>query len=227
MKRAALTVFLVFGIILSAIAPTNATAGNVFAKNSSATGKIALTFDDGPHPIYTPKILEILEEYEIDATFFVIGRNVENYPDAFRAILGSGCEIGNHTYTHGNIGGMSESEICRELELTEQAIAKIAPLRPTIFRPPEGACGSAIERASRERGYDIVLWSIDTLDWAHTPSDIIARKLLGNIGDGDIILMHDYVSRGNTTLGALKIIIPELLARGYEFVTVSELLGDE
>ena len=200
---------------------------NVFMKNSSAKGKVALTFDDGPHPRYTPAILDILEEYGIKATFFVIGRNVENYPEAFKTLLASDCEIGNHTYTHGNVGIMSGEEISRELEKTEQAIARISPFRPYLFRPPEGACGSEIERVSRERGYDIVLWSIDTLDWAHTPSETIAKKILANIGDGDIILMHDYVSRGNTTLGALRLIIPELLARGYEFVTVSELLGEE
>ncbi|MBQ7383228.1 MAG: polysaccharide deacetylase family protein [Clostridia bacterium] len=227
MKRAALTVFLALVLLLTAIVPTGATAGNVFAKNSSAIGKIALTFDDGPHPIYTPKILEILEEYGVSATFFVIGKNVENYPDAFRAILDSGCEIGNHTYTHKNMEGMNDREIRDELEQTEAAVAKACERRLSLLRPPEGSCGAPLERVSVERGYDVILWSIDTLDWAHTPSDIIARRVLSNAHDGDIILMHDYVSHGSTTLEALRIIIPELLARGYEFVTVSELLGEE
>ncbi len=226
MKRIFLSLLAVTLLFVSAFS-ANATEEKFFMKNSSARGKVALTFDDGPHPRYTPAILEILDEYGIEATFFVIGRNVENYPEAFQALLESDCEIGNHTYTHRNIGRMSEEEICRELELTEQAIEKNSSLRPSLFRPPEGAYGEKIERASRECGYDIVLWSIDTLDWAHTPSEAIASKVLGSIGDGDIILMHDYVSHGNTTLGALRIIIPELLARGYEFVTVSELIGEE
>lgn len=137
MKRAALTVFLALVLLLTAIVPTGATAGNVFAKNSSAIGKIALTFDDGPHPIYTPKILEILEEYGVSATFFVIGKNVENYPDAFRAILDSGCEIGNHTYTHKNMEGMNDREIRDELEQTEAAVAKACERRLSLLRTPD------------------------------------------------------------------------------------------
>lgn len=226
MRRIVL-VLLTAAFLISSVFSVVAEDTNVFMKNSSAKGKVALTFDDGPHPRYTPAILEILEEYGIKATFFVIGRNVENYPEAFESLLASGCEIGNHTYTHGNVGRMSGEEISLELEKTELAISRIAQFRPYLFRPPEGACGSEIERVSRERGYEIVLWSIDTLDWAHTPSERIAGKVLSNVGDGDIILMHDYVSCVNTTLGALRIIIPELLARGYEFVTVSELIGEE
>ncbi len=226
MKRLILAL-VIAALLLASSIPTDAAAERAFAKNSSAVGKVALTFDDGPHPRYTPAILEILGEYGVDATFFVIGRNVENYPDAFMALLESGCEIGNHTYTHKNVGVMSEAELCRELELTERAIARLCPLRPSLFRPPEGAYGANIERASIERGYDIILWSIDTLDWAHTPAEKIAQKVLSSVGDGDIILMHDYVSYGSPTLGALRIIIPELLMRGYEFVTVSELIGEE
>ena len=194
MKRIFPAVLSVIVAFFSVFGATAAEA-NVFMKNGSARGKVALTFDDGPHPRYTPAILAILDEYDIDATFFVIGRNVENYPDAFDALLTSGCEIGNHTYTHKNVGKMSEAELSRELELTEAAISGRCAIHPSLFRPPEGACGAHIERVSREMGYDIILWSIDTLDWAHTPSELIAEKVLGSIGDGDIILMHDYVSR--------------------------------
>ena len=227
MKKAFLIFIIILSLISSATLGTSATAGNVFLKNRSAGKKIALTFDDGPHPIYTHRILEVLEEYGVSATFFVIGCNVENYPDAFKALLDSGCEIGNHTYSHKDIGTMSEKDVLYQLEKTEEAVSKFTDKKLSLCRPPEGSCGKALETVSLEKGYDIILWSIDTLDWAHTPSSSIADKILNSTCGGDIVLMHDYVSGGCQAPDALRIIIPKLLEEGYEFVTVSELIGEE
>ncbi|MBO7250483.1 MAG: polysaccharide deacetylase family protein [Clostridia bacterium] len=188
---------------------------------------MALTFDDGPHPRYTHRILEILKKYNVSATFFVLGVNVDNYPDAFCEIVSSGHEIGNHTYSHQSIKDMSEENIRRELEKTEAAIAKHSDIKPTVFRPPQGAFGEALERVSGECGYDIILWSIDTKDWAHTPPGEIIQKVIKELDDGDIILMHDYVSGGNATTLALEMMIPKMLDLGYEFVTVSELISEK
>ena len=227
MKRGIFIILVLIAALVLSPIPVRATAGNVFLRNRTAGRKVALTFDDGPHPIYTPRILEILEEFDVTATFFVVGQNVENYPDAFRAIVDSGCEIGNHTYTHKNVGRMSEDEIRREIEATEAAVAKMCDTRLCLLRPPEGSLGAPLERVSVDKGYDVILWSIDTLDWAHTPSDRIVSKVLSNLCGGDIILMHDYVSGNNTTCDALRKMIPELKSRGYEFVTVSELICGE
>lgn len=199
---------------------------NVYKKNPQAEKKIALTFDDGPHPIYTGKVLGILKKYGITATFFVIGKNVENYPDAFRELLASGCEIGNHTYSHKNLNEMSREEIIEELEKNERLIWRDGEIKTKLVRPPRGIYNSNLLDVCMERELKIVLWSIDTLDWAHNPSSHIVKQVLGTVSDGDIILMHDYTSGKNTTLAALDTIIRELLARGYKFVGVSELLSE-
>ena len=225
MKR----VFLLFTVLLVIISypiDCGAVSGNVFCKKAGEGKRIALTFDDGPHPIYTPKILDILEKYGINATFFVIGKNVENYPDAARAILESDSEVGNHTYTHKNVSRMSEKQLMYELEMTEKAVAALSDRRLCLFRPPEGSYGLPLEKASISKGYDIILWSIDTLDWAHTPANKIISDVKKKISGGDIILMHDYTSGGHTC-EALEKLIPMLLSEGYEFVTVSELICEE
>ena len=200
---------------------------NVFRANRAASKKVALTFDDGPHPRYTHAILEVLREYGVTATFFVIGVNVENYPEAFEEIVESGCEIGNHTYTHKKVTSLGEAEIEAELDMTERAIIKHGGKKPTLFRPPEGAYDARVERITEARGYDIILWSIDTLDWAHTPPEKISSFVVSMLDRGDIILMHDYTSHGNSACVALRRIIPKLLELGYEFVSVSELIGEK
>ena len=200
---------------------------NVFRKNTHAEKKVALTFDDGPHPRYTHRILEILKKYDVRATFFVLGVNVDNYPDAFCEIVVSGCEIGNHTYSHKNVSDMSEADICCELEKTEAAIARHTSVKPKVLRPPQGAYGESLLNAVADREYDIILWSIDTKDWDHNPPDRIYEKVMKSLDNGDIILMHDYVSSGNTTILALEKMIPQMIALGYEFVTVSELISEK
>ena len=201
--------------------------GRARSCNRRAKGKIALTFDDGPHPILTPKILAILEKYHVRATFFVIGVNIENYPDSIPRILELGCEVGNHTYTHRCVDKMSEEEIKNELRKTERALCDIYDYRIRSFRPPEGAYGTNLLKVAEEMQYRTVLWSIDTRDWDHMPPDQIARRVLSSVTDGDIILMHDYVGHNSPTCESLELFLPELLRRGYEFVTVSELLEEQ
>ena len=227
MRKRVLTALLAILIAMSGAFGAHAETKNVFRANRSAAGKVALTFDDGPHPRYTHEILEILGKYGVTATFFVIGVNVENYPVAFEEIVESGCEIGNHTYSHKNVTAMSAEDIERELDMTEQAIMKHTPKKPLLFRPPQGAYDARVEEIAQKREYDIILWSIDTLDWAHTPPDKISASVVSALDKGDIILMHDYTSHGNSAIAALRELIPRLLARGYEFVTVSELIGEE
>ena len=229
MKKAVSFILCLALIFFSTTLPLSAEEpyGKVYCRNTNCKGKIALTFDDGPHPRYTKEILAILEEYHVTATFFIIGVNAENYPADLQRIIDAGCEIGNHTYSHLPIKKLSEDALQKEIVQCEDTIYKLSGVRPCIFRPPEGMMNDALKGLLSQMQYHIVLWSIDTMDWALTPSSEIYQNVTKKIHSGDIILMHDYVSGGNTTCKALRLIIPELLARGYEVVTVSELIqGD-
>lgn len=199
----------------------------VYRNHENASGKIALTFDDGPHPKYTSQILDILEQYGVRATFFVVGENVSYYPEAAREIVQRGHEIGNHTYTHPRAVRMSTQDLRRELKACEDVIQSVTDSSPKLFRPPEGSWNMKVLEIAREMDYPIILWDVDTLDWAHTPAAQITSYVLENTKGGNIILMHDYQSGGCETMQALKMFIPELLSRGFSFVTVSELLGSQ
>ena len=196
----------------------------VFSKSREPTKKIALTFDDGPHPRYTERILKILDKYGVKATFFVIGVNIQNYPEPLKLIRAAGHEIANHSYSHDNSNDLSAENAIGEMKSCEELIYSTVGIRPKLFRPPRGANNADVENAAREMGYSVVLWSVDTLDWKNTPPKDILDTVGRSVHGGDIILMHDYTSGKNTTCDALSLIIPRLLEEGYEFVTVSELI---
>ncbi len=187
--------------------------------------KVALTFDDGPHYKYTEQILDILKKYGVKATFFVIGVNAEKYPQKVKRISDEGHEIGNHTYSHLNLKELDEKEIRQELIKGERIIEKITAKKPKLLRPPGGTYSDAVVKTASEMGCDVILWSQDTRDWAHTPADKIACGIIDNVKGGDIVLFHDFVSPDTPTPEALEKIIPQLLKSGYKFVTVSELIG--
>ena len=222
MKRF-LSLFVAFVLFLTAF------SYNVSAEKESNedTGnkKIALTFDDGPHPRYTPQILDILAEYGIKATFFEVGENVIYYSDAARRVAAEGHEIGNHTYTHPHIKNLNEAQLSEETSRCESAITNVTGVKPRLFRPPEGVVDTAVKTWATKNGYSVVLWSVDTRDWAGTSVEEMVKNVDENAHSGSIILMHDYVSRRSHTIEALRKIIPMLLDKGYEFVTVSELMG--
>ena len=217
---------ILFGKI-TAFGAENDCMGRVYCRSSCREKQIALTFDDGPHPRYTREILSILKKYNVTATFFIVGVNAENYPEALMEIAESGCEIGNHTYSHTNLRNMSNEEIREEVQKCENVLMKSIGVRPSVFRPPEGMYPDGSEQILKDMGYDVILWSIDTMDWAMNPSSQIERLVMKEAKGGDIILMHDYVSGGNTTCRALRNMIPRLLSQGYEFVTVSQLIHNE
>lgn len=187
---------------------------------------MALTFDDGPSPVYTEEILGILAEYGVRATFFVVGENAERYGDLIRAEYEAGHEIGNHTYSHQNLRKLTETETVREIERTERAVYENLEVRTRLLRPPGGIFGEALCKAALALDYTVVCWSVDTRDWAHTPVNAIVENVLSSVKEGDIILFHDQVGgKPSPTPEALRILIPALLNEGYEFVTVSELIG--
>ena len=195
---------------------------NEFYFNRNEENMIALTFDDGPHPRYTYEILNILKKYGIKATFFIIGINASNYPETLKAVANEGHEIGNHTFTHQCIKGRSNDQVESDVNRCNDEIYNICGITPLIFRPPGGIMS---ESEGVFTDYKIIYWSIDTLDWAHRSADDIYEYVINNVKSGDIILMHDYIGYNSPTPSALELIIPNLLERGFKFVTVSELLA--
>ena len=187
--------------------------------------RIALTFDDGPHEAYTAEILAILNEYGIKATFFVVGQNAKEYPKLVKQAAEAGHEIGNHTQTHP-LKNLSGEQMEREMSECESTICEWIDCRPRLFRPPGGIISQTVTALAEDHCYRVILWSVDTRDWAHTPVERITKTVLDEVGAGDIILMHDGIKSNSPTPQALRILIPILLERDYRFVTVSELLDE-
>ena len=197
----------------------------VYRSVTTEKKQIALTFDDGPHPALTPRILEILAKYNVPATFFMVGQNVLNYPNAARAVIEAGHEVGNHTFTHPHIANLNEKAIFEEIGKCEDALEELCEYRPHLLRTPQGALTQSLERCLLDDDYILVLWSLDTRDWENKSTASIVKTVLECVQSGDIILMHDFIGHNSKTPEALEKIIPILLSRGYEFVTVSALLG--
>ena len=202
-------------------------ANTVYRSNPNAGMKLALTFDDGPHPTYTEKILDILAKYGVHATFFAVGENAALWPELIERELDEGHEVGNHTYTHANLSKLSYRRMCDEVIFAENVLYEENEHRTCLLRPPGGLYNKNLFKLTSRFDYTVILWSVDTRDWAHTPSADIVKKVMSTVKAGDVILFHDYVSGKSTTVDALEKIIPELQSKGYEFVTVSELFGLE
>lgn len=177
---------------------------------------VALTYDDGPS-IYTPRVLKTLKENNAVATFFVVGNRVPTYSDTVKKAHDMGCEIGNHTYEHKNLTRVSEAEVKRQITKTNRNVKKVTGQAPVIVRPTGGATNANVKQWV---GMPSIIWSIDTLDWKTRNADSTKRAVLDHVKDGDIVLMHDLYS---ATATASETIIPELVKRGYQLVTVSEL----
>ena len=177
---------------------------------------VALTYDDGPS-IYTPRILKTLKENNSVATFFVVGNRVPMYSDTVKKAYDMGCEIGNHTYEHKSLPNLSETEVKRQISKTNKEVKKAIGEKPVIMRPTGGATNANVKQWV---GMPSIIWSIDTLDWKTRNADSTKKAVLDHVKDGDIVLMHDLYS---ATASASETIIPELVKRGYQLVTVSEL----
>lgn len=177
---------------------------------------IALTFDDGPN-YNTSKILDILEKYNVKATFFVLGSNIEKNKNIIKRMHKLNMEIGNHTYSHKLLSKLSEDKIETEIKKTDELIFDIIDQYPNLLRPSYGTTTKKIKNLAQK---PIIIWDIDTLDWKYHNSKKIANNILKKVKNGDIILMHDIYS---ATVNSLEIAIPKLLESGYQLVTVTEL----
>jgi len=187
---------------------------------------IALTFDDGPHSEYTQQILGLLKQYQVKATFFVLGQQVVEHPEIVEAEYLEGHEIGNHSYFHINIRKSTKKEIEQQIVRTQEVIFWITGNRPKVFRPPFGYYNKKVIEIAEKQGCELVLWTYnkDSRDWSLPGVNRIAKAVLKDANNGDIILMHDSVEGNSQTVDALKIILPQLKERGFRFVTVSELI---
>lgn len=201
--------------------------GEIVWEVSTEDKVVALTFDDGPDPKQTPAILDLLDQYQAKATFFVIGNRVNQFPELLKQTSLKGHEIGNHTYNHTYFNARNAASLFdKEVTRTEETIYNATGKHSVLFRPPGGFYNNIIVKSSHNKGMQVILWSWhqDTRDWARPGVNQIVNKVLNNLHSGDIILMHDHVEGSTQTTLALKTILPEIQKRGYRCVTISELM---
>src|SRR6266480_4923440 len=184
---------------------------------------IAMTFDDGPHATNTPKLLEMAAKRHIKLTFFVLGECIEQNPDVLRREVAEGHEIGNHSWSHPNLAKLSDEAVRSQLQRTEDIIVKTAGVKPKLMRPPYGELTKRQRIwVNRDFGYKVILWDVDPLDWKRPGPSVVARRIIAGTRPGSIILSHDIHP---PTIAAMSQVFDALLAKGYKFVTVSELLA--
>jgi peptidoglycan/xylan/chitin deacetylase (PgdA/CDA1 family) len=182
-----------------------------------------MTFDDGPNEKLTPELLEILATHHIHATFFVIGENAERHPEILQRAIREGQEIGNHSWSHPAFAKMSDAAVRRELQKTDDVIRAAIGTRPTLMRPPYGSITSRQKQwIHAEFGYRIILWDVDPLDWKRPGALVVTSRIVRETRPGSIILSHD-IHPG--TIKAMPATFDQLQAKGFKFVTVSELIA--
>jgi len=184
---------------------------------------VAMTFDDGPHPKLTPKLLDMLKERNIKATFFVIGKCVAENPDIAKRIVDEGHEIANHSWSHPQLTKLSPPAFAAEIAQTNDAIEEATGIRPVVMRPPYGAINPTLtKRLNEEYGLSVIIWSVDPLDWKIRKSDHVSSHIIKNAAPGAIILAHDIHA---STVDAMPATLDALQSKGYKFATVSELIA--
>ena len=205
--------------------------GSNFSKDSGITfsrvlvsgNYIAITFDDGPHPQNTPRLLDMLRARNVKATFYVIGRSVDLYPQIVRRTVAEGHEIGNHSQTHRLLSKLGDAELRQEMSRCRDAVGRAAGVQPRTMRPPYGGLlQRQRELVHSEFDYPVILWSVDPLDWKRPGPSVVTSRILAGTSSGGIVLAHDLHAQ---TVDAMPATLDGLLRRGFKFVTVSQLLA--
>ncbi|KAA0965428.1 polysaccharide deacetylase family protein [Sporosarcina sp. ANT_H38] len=199
----------------------------VYHSGNTTEKKIALTFDDGPDNIYTAKILDILSEKGVQATFFVLGQQVKYFPDFAKRIVSDGHTIANHTWNHPELSKLTTADVIQQVKSTTKEIETVTGVKTDLFRPPYGDYTAADLRVLQERGYKSVLWSVDTKDFSGNSAKDILAIVHRDKSPGGIVLQHNFQPldrRLDGTVEALPQIIDQLRKEGYEFVTVDNLI---
>ncbi|MBQ7802167.1 MAG: polysaccharide deacetylase family protein [Oscillospiraceae bacterium] len=183
------------------------------------TKYVALTFDDGPSGRFTRRLLDGLKERDVKATFLLCGYRIKDYGPEARRIAEEGHEIGIHGYSHDSMCAMSQSQATKEILDTAALLPQ--GVRPVFLRPPGGQCGDGMCQAAKSQGLAVLNWSLDSKDWAIKDARAITERVVGNVQDGDVILMHDMY---DSSVDAALAIIDALTEQGYRFVTATELV---
>ncbi|WP_425806293.1 polysaccharide deacetylase family protein [Desulfitobacterium sp. Sab5] len=195
----------------------------VFLNGPTSEKKVALTFDDGPDGSVTPKILDTLSRYHVNANFFFIGQNAKAYPAIVKRAFNEGNLVLNHSYSHPQFTQKSEAFITHELDQTDTLLKTLTGSTPEFIRPPYGIVTDQVLNVAKARGQKLIIWSTDTLDWSQKEKENIVQNVLLNVRPGEIILMHSNGDK-QATAEALPAIIEGLQAKGYKIVTLKELL---
>jgi peptidoglycan/xylan/chitin deacetylase (PgdA/CDA1 family) len=217
-------VIIVAGVLLQH--PVRSMMGKPPLRPTAASPVIALTFDDGPSPQYTPKILQLLTRYHAHATFFVLGTEVTHFPNLARDIIKQGSVIANHGYDHVNFVHLGVVGTARDAEKLTALLNKEHIAQVPFYRPPYGLSNRKLVAYMSKRGYTVTLWSIDTRDWAMPGASFITRRVLNEAAPGAIVLMHDSGGNRTQTIEALAAILPVLEAEGYQLVTLPQYVKD-
>lgn len=193
--------------------------------------RVALTFDDAPDPRYTGRILDVLKDHQVKATFFIVGWRAERYPELLKRILAEGHEIGNHTYDHPYLPDLNTLAFERQIVKTERVIAQVLGTKTQpqlrLFRPPYGEINEDQLKWAEKHEMTVVNWNVDSLDWKQLDKDQVYKNIVGSVSSGSIILQHAGGGVGQDlsgTIGALPNVIHELKNRGYALVTLPDLL---
>jgi len=224
-----LLILLVVGIGIIAWGAFNI-KGNLFLtaihKGDATNRQIALSFDDGPHPVYTPQVLALLNEYGTQATFFCIGKNIAQHPEIVQQIHAAGHVVGNHSFTHAHtIDFHGKANWLDELRQTDDAIAQAIGRRPRFFRPPYGVTTPHLAKAIRASGHAVIGWRVRPYDTLKSRQPhYIARTILQQVKPGDIVLLHDIHDR---IVPVLEQLLPQLEQRGFTMVTVAKLIDQD
>lgn len=214
---------------LGVLWPQSGMYGKAWARGRAGDRRIALTFDDGPHPVTTRAVLEILRAYDVQATFFVLGHKVEAHPEVVREIHEAGHALGIHGFQHDHLFSLRSARYAlAQIQRTQRAITAACGVVPTLFRPPIGFASHFTFRGAERAGVEIIAWSVRSLDGVHfAKSARVAERVIQRLGDGAIVLLHDAAERDDFTpasIAALPQILDALREHAYRAVTVDELI---
>lgn len=220
--------------------PTNQMFGTAVVSGPSDMPLVALTFDDGPNPPYTDKILDVLKKEHVNATFFVVGRAVAQYPATVKRMVAEGNALGNHTWNHAHLLVLRRAAMRAEMLRTDSAIFAAVHQHPAIMRPPFGARDWRVMDEMRRLGYTVIMWSVPLpKDWEYPTAQTIAHRIIPQVKDGSIIVLHDgnrgqlcavrhlnpHICDRNQDIEATRLVVEGLKAKGFGFVTIPELIA--
>ncbi len=216
------------GLLLLAVLPQNAFYGPTLFKGNTADKVVSLTFDDGPYPVYTEKILRILQDNDIEATFFLVGENIEEHPEIARKVVEAGQIVGIHAYTHKDMLRMNQEEVYQQLEQAKTSVKKHLGQDAIYFRPPHGFKDYRVMAATAKAQVQVVTWSAMGQDWKEISAKQVVENVMKDIHPGSIVLLHDGDSPNNIasrqrTVEALPMLLQALQQEGYRVISLDAM----